>query len=140
MGRRSGPPALLCRSRKASYSSRPVNRGGMVSTTVAVLALSSSFFSTVSKGTGAQSVAHRAAPMAAKQSPSSGKTAWSPSSFSVSTNRWRRPIRKWRGPPRKTILPFSSRPWVRPATVWSTTAWKMEAATSSFRPPWFRMG
>ena len=24
--------------------------------------------------------------------------------------------------------------------VWSTTAWKMEAATSSFRPPWFRMG
>ena len=25
-------------------------------------------------------------------------------------------------------------------TVWSTTAWKMEAATSSFRPPWFRMG
>ena len=44
------------------------------------------------------------------------------------------------GPPRKTMVPFSSRPWVRPATVWSTTAWKMEAATSSFRPPWLRMG
>ena len=85
-------------------------------------------------------MAHRAAPMAAKQSPSAGKMAWSESSFKVSTNRSRRPMRKCSGPPRKTIFPFSSRPWVRPATVWSTTAWKMEAATSSFRPPWFRMG
>ena len=38
------------------------------------------------------------------------------------------------------MVPLSSRPWVSPATVWSTTAWKMEAATSSFRPPWLRMG
>ena len=35
----------------------------------------------------------------------------------IATGRAEGLARKWSGPPRKTIFPFSSRPWVRPATV-----------------------
>ena len=46
----SGGRLALCRAAKASYSAWESNRGGMVSTWVLTAALSSSFFSTVSKG------------------------------------------------------------------------------------------
>lgn len=81
-----------------------------------------------------------AAPIDIKQGASSGNTAFSSVRCRVRTNARRRPFKKWSGPPRKSTLPFILLPCARPDTVWSTTAWKIEADMSCFFAPWLMRG
>ena len=81
-----------------------------------------------------------AAPMATEYCAQDGNTALPSPSFKVSWKRCCRPLKKNSGPPRNSTFPSMRRPWLRPVTVWSTTAWKMLAATSSLWAPWFNSG
>ena len=49
--------------------------------------------------------------------------------------RLRSSLIKKSGPPRKAMFPVILRPEANPAIVWLTTAWKIEAAMSSFLAP-----
>ena len=77
----------------------------------------------------------RAAPVATKRWASSGTIISSSFKFRVLINLFLSSERYVRGPPKNATLPLIGLPQASPEIVWLTTAWKIDAAISSFAAP-----
>ena len=76
-----------------------------------------------------------AEPIAAKRWEWSGAIICDGPRFNVLMKDSRSSERKWSGPPKKATFPLIGFPQARPDMVWLTTAWKIDAARSSFVAP-----
>ena len=89
---------------------------------------------------GVSSKESKAAPFATRRWASSGIIVSSGVNFKVSINLCLSSDKYVKGPPKKAILPLIGRPHANPDIVWFTTAWKIDAAISSFAAPSFIKG
>ena len=123
---------MECLLTNSKYSSSFLKRGSKVSLIISLSSIFLSLSTNSIKVVFFRFSDNIAAPIATYNCEFLG-VIYSPSfRFKVSINLFVSPSRKCNGPPKKATFPLMGFPQASPLIVWFTTAWKIDAAISSF--------